>query len=133
MPSDHANGHYNGAGEQSLAATLSSYSQEPEMTEMPGAEQQDFGRAKIKVVGVGGGGSNAVSRMYRDRLPEVEYMVVNTDAQALVRSEVPVRVRIGDETARGLGVGGDPEKGQACAEESRDELREVLHGADMVF
>ncbi|MCH7906337.1 MAG: cell division protein FtsZ [Chloroflexi bacterium] len=93
----------------------------------------NIGVAKIKVVGVGGGGSNAVSRMYRDRLPEVEYITVNTDAQALVRSDVPVRLRIGDETARGLGVGGDPEKGQACAEESRDEIREILEGADMVF
>jgi len=97
------------------------------------ATQDNIGVAKIKVVGVGGGGSNAVSRMYRDRMAEVEYITVNTDAQALVRSDVPVRLRIGDETARGLGVGGDPEKGQACAEESRDEVREVLEGADMVF
>lgn len=97
------------------------------------ADQDNIGVAKIKVVGVGGGGSNAVSRMYRDRMAEVEYLTVNTDAQALVRSDVPVRLRIGDETARGLGVGGDPEKGQACAEESRDEVREVLEGADMVF
>ncbi|MDP6823610.1 MAG: cell division protein FtsZ [Dehalococcoidia bacterium] len=97
------------------------------------ATEDNIGIAKIKVVGVGGGGSNAVSRMYRDRLAEVEYITVNTDAQALVRSDVPVRLRIGDETARGLGVGGDPEKGQACAEESRDEVREVLEGADMVF
>ena len=97
------------------------------------ADPENIGIAKIKVVGVGGGGSNAVSRMYRDRLPEVEYITVNTDAQALVRSDVPVRLRIGDGTARGLGVGGDPEKGQVCAEESRDEVREVLDGADMVF
>ena len=97
------------------------------------ATPDNIGVAKIKVVGVGGGGSNAVSRMYRDRLQEVEYIAVNTDAQALVRSDVPVRLRIGDETARGHGVGGDPEKGQTCAEESRDEVREVLEGADMVF
>lgn len=97
------------------------------------ATPENIGVAKIKVVGVGGGGSNAVSRMYRDRLPEVEYMTINTDAQALVRSDVPIRLRIGDQTARGLGVGGDPEKGQNCAEENRDEIRELLEGADMVF
>lgn len=93
----------------------------------------NIGVAKIKVVGVGGGGSNAVSRMYRDRLPEVEYIAVNTDAQALLRTDVPTRLRIGDQVARGLGVGGDPERGRECAEESRDELREILEGSDMVF
>lgn len=67
----------------------------------------NIGSATIKVVGVGGNGSNAVSRMYRDRIPEVEYITVNTDAQALTRSDVPVRIRVGDRTARGLGVGGD--------------------------
>ncbi|MEX0762696.1 MAG: cell division protein FtsZ [Dehalococcoidia bacterium] len=92
-----------------------------------------IGTAKIKVIGVGGGGSNAVSRMYRDRIPEVEYMTVNTDAQALTRSDVPIRLRVGDKTARGLGVGGDPDKGRECHEEDRDEIREVLEGADLVF
>ncbi len=94
---------------------------------------QEIGTAKIKVVGVGGGGSNAVSRMYRDRIPEVSYITVNTDAQALSRSDVPIRLRIGDSTARGLGVGGDPEKGAQCAEESRDEIKQALDGADLVF
>ena len=89
--------------------------------------------ATIKVVGVGGGGSNAVNRMYRDRIPEVEYIAVNTDSQALDYSRVPVRLRVGDETARGLGVGGDPSKGRACHEESIDDIREALEGADLVF
>ncbi len=92
-----------------------------------------IGMANIKVVGVGGGGSNAVSRMYRDRIPEVEYVTINTDAQALVRSDVPMRLRVGDRTARGLGVGGDPERGRDCHEEDREEILEILEGADMVF
>ena len=70
-----------------------------------------IGAATIKVVGVGGGGSNAVSRMYRDRVPEVEYITINTDAQALIMSDVPTKIRVGDQNARGLGVGGDPERG----------------------
>ena len=91
------------------------------------------GSAKLKVIGVGGGGSNAVSRMYRERIPEVEYCAVNTDAQALELADVPIRLRVGDQTARGLGVGGDPSKGRACHEEDRDELRALLDGADLVF
>ncbi len=89
--------------------------------------------ANIKVVGVGGGGQNAVNRMYRERVPEVEYISVNTDSQALDSSDVPIRLRVGDKTARGLGVGGDPSKGRQCHEEDRDEIREVLKGADLVF
>ena len=65
--------------------------------------------------------------------PEVEYITINTDAQALVMSDVPVKIRVGDLTARGLGVGGDPEKGRVCHEEDRDDIREALEGADMVF
>lgn len=93
----------------------------------------NIGTAVIKVVGVGGGGCNAVSRMFRERIPEVEYIAVNTDQQALERVSLPVRVRVGDATARGLGVGGDPAKGRSCAEESREALRSVLQGADLVF
>lgn len=96
-------------------------------------ENGDIGAAKIKVVGVGGGGSNAVSRMYRDRIPEVDYIIVNTDAQALQRSDLPVTIRVGDQTARGLGVGGDPERGRQCMEEDRDQIRQMLDGADLVF
>ena len=91
------------------------------------------GLAQVKVIGIGGGGCNAVSRMYRDRVPGVEYIAVNTDAQHLLRCEVPVKVRVGDKLTRGLGVGGDPEIGRAAAEESREELYEVVRGADMVF
>jgi len=103
------------------------------VTEQLAVASVEIKDAKLKVVGVGGGGSNAVSRMYRERLEQVDYITVNTDQQALVRSDVPTRLRIGDTIAAGLGVGGDPDKGQACADESRDELRDVLAGADMVF
>ena len=91
------------------------------------------GTARIKVVGVGGGGSNAVSRMFRERMPGVEYVVVNTDAQALIRSDVPLKIRIGDQLTRGNGVGGNPELGLRSAEESREELYEVVRDSDMVF
>ncbi|MQF99180.1 MAG: cell division protein FtsZ [SAR202 cluster bacterium] len=96
-------------------------------------DQQHDGVAKIKVVGVGGGGCNAVSRMFRERVQGVEYVGINTDAQALMRCEVPLRIRMGDQLTRGLGVGGDPERGKDSAEESREELIESLKGADMVF
>ncbi len=89
--------------------------------------------ARIKVVGVGGGGSNAVNRMIQDGLSGVEFIVVNTDAQSLLLSNAPRRVRIGDKLTRGLGAGGDPEKGKKAAEESADDLYEVLKGSDMVF
>jgi cell division protein FtsZ len=100
-----------------------------------GANQtpQIDGMAQVKVIGVGGGGCNAVNRMYRERVPGVEYMAVNTDAQHLLRLDVPVKVRIGDKLTRGLGVGGDPEIGRAAAEESREEIYEAVRGADMVF
>ena len=91
------------------------------------------GAANIKVVGVGGGGQNAVNRMYRERVPEVEYISINTDSQALDASSVPIRLRVGDATARGLGVGGDPAKGRQCHEEDRDEIKDILKGADLVF
>jgi cell division protein FtsZ len=89
--------------------------------------------AQIRVVGVGGGGSNAVDRMIAEGVLGVEFVSVNTDAQALMRSTAPTRVRIGDKLTRGLGVGGDPVLGRQAAEESEDELRQVLEGSDMVF
>ncbi len=89
--------------------------------------------AKIRVVGVGGGGSNAVNRMIEEGLGGVEFIAVNTDAQALALSSAPLRVRIGDAVTRGLGSGGDPTMGTKAAEESKDELRSVLEDADMVF
>ena len=91
------------------------------------------GPTRIKVLGVGGGGSNAVSRMYRERLPGVDYIIVNTDAQATVNSDVPLKIRIGDQLTRGKGVGGDPDLGMRSAEESREELYEAVRDSDMVF
>ena len=78
--------------------------------------------ARIKVVGCGGGGSNAVSRMYRERIPGVEFMVVNTDAQALAGCDVPLKIRIGDQLTSGKGVGGNPDLGMRSADESREDL-----------
>ncbi|MCZ2122995.1 MAG: cell division protein FtsZ [Anaerolineales bacterium] len=89
--------------------------------------------ARIKVVGVGGAGQNAVNRMMEEGIQGVEFISANTDAQALTLSRAPVRVRLGDKLTRGLGAGGDPEIGRKAAEESADELYNVLKGADMVF
>ena len=89
--------------------------------------------AQIRVVGVGGGGSNAVNRMVEEGIAGVDFVAVNTDAQALMLSNAPTRVRIGDKLTRGLGVGGDPEMGRKAAEESADDLYKVLEGSDMVF
>jgi cell division protein FtsZ len=89
--------------------------------------------AQIKVIGVGGGGGNAVNRMIQEGIQGVEFIVVNTDAQALMLSEAPIRVRIGDKLTKGLGSGGDPKIGEQAAEESAEELKEVMKGADMIF
>jgi len=89
--------------------------------------------ARIKVIGVGGGGSNAVNRMMEAGIQGVEFIAANTDAQALTLSKAPVRVRLGEKLTRGLGAGGDPEVGRKAAEESADELYNVLKGSDMVF
>jgi cell division protein FtsZ len=91
------------------------------------------GLPPIKVVGVGGGGCNAVNRMVDARIQGVQFVGVNTDAQALMRCEAESRIRIGDRITRGLGVGGDPERGRQAAEESRDELKEAIKDTDMVF
>ncbi len=87
----------------------------------------------IKVVGVGGGGCNAVSRMMAERVRGVQLVAVNTDAQALAHTDAHVRIRIGDRLTKGLGVGGDPGKGLRAAEESREELFDAVKGAEMVF
>jgi len=89
--------------------------------------------ARIKVVGVGGGGCNAVDRMIDEGLQGVEFVAVNTDAQALMLSKANRRVRVGEKITRGLGSGGDPETGRKAAEESAEELYEVMRGSDMVF
>ncbi|HEX7311997.1 MAG TPA: cell division protein FtsZ [Gaiellaceae bacterium] len=89
--------------------------------------------ALIKVVGVGGGGSNAVNRMVDAGLGGCEFIAVNTDAQALLMVDADVKMPIGSDVTRGLGAGADPSVGKSAAEESRDELKEALKGADMVF
>jgi cell division protein FtsZ len=89
--------------------------------------------ANIKVVGVGGGGCNAVDRMIDEGLQGVDFIAINTDAQALMLSRAPMRVRIGDKLTKGLGSGGNPETGKRAAEETAEEIYEVLRGADMVF
>ncbi|KPK10358.1 MAG: cell division protein FtsZ [Anaerolineae bacterium SG8_19] len=91
------------------------------------------GTALIRVVGVGGGGSNAVDRMIEEGIGGVEFIALNTDGQALMRSQAPQRIRLGDKATRGLGAGGDPEIGERAAEESIDELYSLLQGSDMVF
>ncbi len=95
--------------------------------------QHDDNLPPIKVIGVGGGGSNSVDRMIQERLYGVEFVAVNTDAQALARSQSPTRIRIGDKLTKGLGVGGDPTVGARAAEESTEELAESVRGAEMVF
>lgn len=89
--------------------------------------------AQIKVIGVGGGGNNAVDRMIEDKMEGVEFISVNTDSQALARSKAPNKIQIGEKLTRGLGAGGDPAKGEASVEESKDEIAKALEGADMVF
>jgi cell division protein FtsZ len=98
---------------------------------MVGAAQNYI--AVIKVVGIGGGGVNAVNRMIDAGLRGVEFIAVNTDAQALLMSDAELKLDIGREVTRGLGAGSDPEVGEAAADENRDMIEEVLKGADMVF
>src|SRR5881398_3365828 len=95
----------------------------------------DTGRylAVIKVVGVGGGGTNAVNRMVDAGLKGVEFIAVNTDAQALQMTDADIKLQIGGQLTRGLGAGANPEAGYGAANESRDDLKEALKGADMVF
>jgi cell division protein FtsZ len=89
--------------------------------------------ANIKVIGVGGGGTNAVNRMIRAQVQGVEFLSVNTDSQALQQAQAPVRIQIGEKLTRGLGAGGNPSMGQKAAEESSEELYEAMRDADMVF
>ena len=102
-------------------------------TDKQQSKQADETFARIKVIGVGGGGSNAVNRMIDEGIQGVEFIVANTDAQALKHAQASTRVRLGDKLTRGLGAGGDPEVGRKAAEESADELYKVMQGADMVF
>ena len=89
--------------------------------------------ARIKVVGVGGSGCNALSRMISSKIEGVEFIAINTDAQALHHSNAGVKIHIGKNLTRGLGAGMNPEIGRQAAEENRDEIQDALKGADMVF
>src|SRR5690606_3250629 len=89
--------------------------------------------AKIKVVGVGGGGGNAVNRMVGSELTNVDFIAINTDAQALYYNNAPHKINVGKATTKGLGAGSNPEVGKKAAEESSEEIRAALEGADMVF
>ena len=89
--------------------------------------------AKIKVIGLGGGGCNAVTRMVSQGIQGVEFIAMNTDSQSLAITEAPTRIQLGEKLTKGLGVGGDHTMGQKAADESRDELRDLISGADMVF
>jgi len=109
--------------------SLKHFEEVPEMQ----TQNQPESFASIKVVGVGGGGCNAVDRMIAEGLQGVDFIAVNTDAQALMLSQAETRVRIGDKLTRGLGSGGDPEMGRKAAEESAEDLYNVLKGSDMVF
>jgi cell division protein FtsZ len=97
----------------------------------PVRDVEDF--AQIKVIGCGGGGSNAVNRMIEAGVRGVDFIAINTDAQALLLSEAPTKIRIGDKLTKGLGVGGNPTLGAKAAEESSDEIYDALKGADMIF
>ncbi len=96
-------------------------------------QQESESLAQIKVIGVGGGGSNAVNRMIDAGIEGVDFIAVNTDAQALTLSKAQTRIRVGEKLTRGLGAGGNPEIGSKAAEESLDEVMESVRGADMVF
>jgi len=89
--------------------------------------------ANIKVIGVGGGGGNAINRMIKSGLKGVEFISVNTDAQALYHSDAPTKINVGKATTRGLGAGSNPDVGRQAAEESIDEIRDALEGSDMIF
>ncbi len=89
--------------------------------------------AVIKVIGVGGGGVNAINRMIESGMRGVEFVAINTDAQQLLLSDATMKIDIGRELTRGLGAGADPEVGRQAAEQHRDEIQEMIAGADMVF
>ena len=89
--------------------------------------------ARIKAIGIGGGGSNAITRMVREGIKGVDFVAMNTDAQALALAEAPIRIQLGEKLTRGLGAGGDHVAGTEAAEESRQAIQELVSGADMVF
>jgi cell division protein FtsZ len=112
---------------------LKELQQEEERREAIMSRAYSDGLPPIKVVGVGGGGCNAVNRMIAEQIHGVQFVAVNTDAQALQQSPAEVKIRIGEKLTRGLGVGGDPSRGLRAAEESQEELLEAIRGCEMVF
>ncbi len=100
---------------------------------LPMGNHQLEGFAQIRVIGVGGGGSNAVNRMIQASMVGIEFIAINTDAQALLLTQAPRHIRIGDKLTRGLGAGGNPSVGAKAAEENAEEIYEALKGSDMVF
>src|SRR6476469_8704409 len=96
-------------------------------------EENASQNARMKVVGVGGGGGNAVNRMIEEHLEGVEFVSVNTDAQALLSSKSDIKIQIGKKLTRGLGAGARPEIGRQAIDENRDEVIKALNGADIVF
>ena len=96
-------------------------------------EESQSQAARMKVVGVGGGGGNAVNRMIEEHLEGVEFISVNTDAQALLNSKSDVKIQIGKKLTRGLGAGARPEIGKQAIDESREEVARAMHNADLVF
>ncbi|GAC1390934.1 MAG: hypothetical protein NVSMB38_10040 [Ktedonobacteraceae bacterium] len=100
---------------------------------LPMGNHQMEGFAQIRVIGVGGGGSNAVNRMIQANMTGIEFIAINTDSQALLLNEAPHHIRIGDKLTRGLGAGGNPSVGGKAAEENAEEIYEALKGSDMVF
>src|SRR2546430_7900283 len=96
-------------------------------------EEPPITGARIKVIGVGGGGGNAVNRMIDAGIEGIEFIVANTDLQALKRSRAPVQIQLGGRLTKGLGAGADPEGGRQAALEDTDKIIEVLEGSDMVF
>ena len=106
---------------------------EPTRLRLTLADEPRSGGARIKVIGIGGGGSNAVNRMVRVGLDGVEFIVANTDVQALQTSGAPIKLQIGGKLTKGLGAGADPTIGRQAALEDTDKLIQALTGADMVF
>ena len=90
-------------------------------------------KARIKVIGVGGGGNNAVDRMIEDRIENIEFISANTDNKALVKSKAPIKIQLGEKLTRGLGAGGKPDMGRRAAEESRDQLTNAIDGTELLF
>ena len=125
------NNNYNNNNNNNNYNTNNTYA-EPEKNYAPVGDNNE-GIAKIKVIGVGGGGGNAVNRMVIEGIKGVEFITVNTDKQAMNVSKAPVKMQIGEKLTKGLGAGANPDIGLQAAEESRDEIAEMLKGADMVF